>query len=318
MYVMEFNIIIGTFKVNSLISCEIIKSVDSLSDIAKLALPGMAYGKTLNVDNKIRRGDLITIELGYKGHLKKEFEGYVTSITNDNTIVIEAEDSMYLTRKEVKSKRYANVDATDVIKDIVDQLEGVGLVLGDGVDILKYDTFTVADATGLEVLKKIQEETNLHIFMKGATLHVYLQYTYKSGDVVFDFSQNVEKSNLTYVYEADKKVLVEVIGMTRENKKTIVKVGEAGGDKITIHRYNVSDEAALKVIGEEEIIKHRYSGYEGTIDTWLLPYCTYGFSARIIDNDFPNQEGIYYITSSAIRFSKEGGVRKLGLGLKVG
>lgn len=318
MYVMEHNITIGNYKLNSIISCEVIKNVESLSDLAKIVVPGMAYGQTLNVDDKIKRGDPVTIIMGYKGNLNQEFQGFVTSITNDNTIIINCEDSMYLTRKEVVSKRYSKIDATDIIKDIVSQLDGIELVLGDGVEILKYDSFTVSDATALEVLKKIQEETNLHIFMKGNKLHVYLQYTYKSGDVVFDFAKNVEKSALTYIYEADKQVLVEVVGMDRENKKTTVKVGEEGGDKITIHRYNVSDPKALKKIGEEELIKWRYNGYEGTIDTWLIPFCTYGASAKIIDPDFPNQEGIYYVKSSTVSFSSSGGVRKLGLGLKLG
>lgn len=318
MYIMKYDITIGNYKVESLLSCEVIKDVNSLSDLATITMPGMAYGKTLQVDDKIKRGDKVIISLGYEGYLYKEFEGYVTSITNNNQIIVNCEDAMYLTRKEVKSKRYTLTDTTDIIRDVVSQLEGIEVVLGPNVEILKYDTFTIEDATAFEVLKKIKEETNLHIFMKGNQLHVFLQFTYKTGDVVYDFAKNVENSNLTYSYQADKVVLVEVVGMKKDNTKEVVKVGEEGGDKITVHRYNVTDPEALKKIGEEELIKWRYDGYEGDIDTWLIPYCTYGFSARLIDPDFPNQTGIYYVKAVKVSFSESGGVRKISPGLKVG
>lgn len=42
---MKFDIVIGKFKLNSLISCEVRKSAGKLSDTATIVLPGMAYWK---------------------------------------------------------------------------------------------------------------------------------------------------------------------------------------------------------------------------------------------------------------------------------
>ncbi len=317
MYIMNYDIQIGNFKVNHLLSCEVRKSSNKLSDTATVKLNGMAYNTALEIESKIKRGDKVAINFGYDETLYKEFTGYISSITTDNTIIIECEDAMFLTRKEVKNKQYKNIKAVEVLDDIMAQLGGFTIVKGDGVDDLRYDKFTVSNATGYDVIKKIKDETKLHIFVKGSVLHIHLKFTYKEGDVIYDFSKNVENSSLKYVKVEDKKVQIEVIGINRKNEKTKVLVGEKGGDKITIHKYNVTDPKALKTIGEEEIKKYRYTGYEGNITAWLFPFCTYGYSCNIIDTNYPNREAIYYCEAVTSSFSSNGGVRKVTLGIKL-
>ncbi len=271
---MNYDIQLGKYKVAHLLSCEVRKSANKLSDTATIKLTGMAYSKALEVESKIKRGDEVNIQLGYNNTLQQEFQGFISSISTDNTIVIECEDGMFLMRKEVKNKQYKKIEVAAVIEDVVSQIGGFSVVKGDGVSDVKYDKFIISNATAYDVFKKIKSETGLHIFVKGSELHVHLKYIYKEGEVKFDFSRNVESSNLKYVNAADKKVQVEVVGIDRKNKKTKVVVGESGGDKITVHRYNVSDPSALKAIGLEEEKKHRYTGYEGDLTAWLLPYCT--------------------------------------------
>ncbi|MCP4123685.1 MAG: hypothetical protein GY751_18200, partial [Bacteroidetes bacterium] len=241
----------------------------------------------------------------------------ISSISTDNTIVIECEDGMFLMRKEVQNKQYKQIEAAAVIEDVASQIGGFTVVRGDGVSDVKYDKLTISNATAYDVFKKIKSETGLHIFIKGSELHVHMKYTYKEGEVKFDFSRNVESSNLKYVNAANKKVQVEVVGIDRKNKKTKVVVGESGGDKITVHRYNVSDPSALKAIGLEEEKKHRYTGYEGDLTAWLFAYCTYGYSAEILDMDYPERQGVYYVEAVTTSFSNAGGKRKVNLGIKL-
>lgn len=314
---LKYDITIGKFKVNSLISCEVRKSAGTLADTATITLPGMAYNKTLEIESKIKRGDVVSVSLGYNEKLNKEIQGYVSSISTNDLITIEVEDGMFDFRKDVANKQYANLTVADVIADVNKQIGGYTLVVGEGVSDIRYDKFTIQDATAYEVLDKLRQETSLHIFIKEKELHVHLKSTYKAGDVTFDFGTNVEESNLKYVTEEDKKVEVEVIGINRKNEKTKVKVGESGGDKITVHRYNVSDEKALKTIGEEEMKKYRFTGYEGEITTWLLPYCTYSYSAKIADEDYPQRDGSYYVEAVTVNFDESGGKRKVTLGLKL-
>lgn len=317
MYNMVYEIQIGKFKVANLLSFEIRKSANRLSDTATIKMAGMVYGAALEIESKIKRGDKVVIKAGYNDVLEKEFSGYVSSITTDNTISIECEDSMFLMKKEVKSKQYKKQKATEIIQDIIFQIGGFTLVKGKGVERVLFDKFTASNYTAYDVLKKIKETNRLHIFVKGTELHVHLKFTYKTNVVKYDFSKNVEKSNLSYVKEEDKKVLVEVIGIDRNHKKTTVIVGDKGGDKIQINRYNVSNEDALRVIGEEEIKDHRFTGFQGDITTWLIPYVTYGDSANIYDEDYPSREGRYYVEAVDVFFNQNGGSRKVTLGIKV-
>ncbi len=315
---MNYDIQIEKYKVAHLLSCEVRKSANKLSDTAAIKLTGMAYSKTLEVESKIKRGDEVNIKLGYNDTLQQEFQGFICSISTDNTIVVECEDRMFLMRKEVQNKQYKNIKATAVIEDVVNQIGGFSVIKEDGVSNVKYDKFTISNATAYDVFKKIQSDTGLHIFVKGKELHVHLKYTYKEGGVKFDFSRNVESSNVKYIKADDKKVQVEVVGIDRQNKKTKVLVGESGGDKITVHRYNVSEEPALKIIGEEEIKKHRYTGYEGNLTVWLFPYYTYGYSVDIVDANYPQRQGIYYVEAVTTSFSDGGGKRKTTIGVKLG
>lgn len=317
MYNMVYDISVGDFKVNQLLSCEVRKSANKLSDTATLKLVGMAYSKALEVESKIKRGDQVNIKLGYNDNPIQEFKGYISSIITDNTIVIECEDGMFVFRKEVANKQYKNTKVEDIIKDVVNQIGGFTVVVGDGVGDVIYDKFTISNATAYDVFKKIKEDTSLHIFVKQEELHIHLKYTYKEGGVKYDPTRNYESTSLKYIREEDKKVEVEVVGINRKHEKTKVIVGEKGGDKFTVHRYNINDKSALEKIGGEELKKYKYTGYEGSLTTWLLPYSTYGYSAELKEIDYPEREGIYYVEAVTTVFNSSGGKRKVTLGIKL-
>ena len=315
----DYDIIVGKYRVKHLLEVEVRKSANKLVDTATIRLSGMSQGSALDVESKIKRGNDVTIKAGYaeRGELPTEFTGYVSSIKTDNTIEILCEDGMYQFRRDIQSKQYKDVTVGDLVQEIVDQIDGFSLVVHPGTEVLRYDKFTIDNATGYEVLRKISKENKIHIFIKGNVLHVALKYTYKEGDVHYDFSKSIEKSSLRYVQEKDKKVLVEVVGIKRDHTKTTVVVGDRGGDKITVHRYNVSDKKALEVTGLEELNTYRFTGYEGDMTTWLYPYVTYGYTAHPQDTAYPQREGGYYVEAVTTKITgNSGGQRKLTLGIK--
>ena len=287
-------------------------------DTATIQLAGMAYNSAMDIESKIKRGDPVKIQLGYnETGLYDEFEGFVASIKTDDTIEIICEDGMYNFRKEIESKQYTDVSLREIIEDITSQIGGYQLEISKGVRGIKYDSFIIDNATGIEALKKIQEENKIHIFVKKKTLYVYLKYEYKEGKVSYDFAKNTEKVNLNYLQEKDKKVLVEVVGIQKDNTKVSVLAGNKGGDKITIHRYNVSDKSTLQTIANEELKKYLFTGYEGDITSWLLPYCSYGYTAEVTDKNYINRQGNYYVEAVTTTVSDRGGERKINLGIKL-
>ena len=92
------------------------------------------------------------------------------------------------------------------------------------------------------MLQKIKNETKLQISISGKKLRVYIPYSEKRGNVVFDFTKNIENSNLKYLKSEERKVKVKVISTLKDGKKKEVSVGDGEGDEITINKYNISDE----------------------------------------------------------------------------
>jgi hypothetical protein len=79
-------------KINS---CEIERDIDNITCKCKLTLPK----KIKWADEKaipVKRGDQISVELGYDDNLEKVFSGYITKITTKTPVVIECEDEIYI------------------------------------------------------------------------------------------------------------------------------------------------------------------------------------------------------------------------------
>ncbi|HON52750.1 MAG TPA: hypothetical protein PLS12_06040, partial [Bacteroidales bacterium] len=79
---MIYDIRIGNYKLAMVEQVTITKSVEKLSDTAIITLPGTAYNKALEIKDKIKRGDSVTIQLDYNKTWVTEFEGFVDKIKN--------------------------------------------------------------------------------------------------------------------------------------------------------------------------------------------------------------------------------------------
>ncbi|ASZ11099.1 hypothetical protein KTO58_19740 [Chitinophaga pendula] len=321
MYRMNWKVVVGSFKLGLVASIEIHKSVDLLADTAQIVLPGTAYNRVLSeLENTFRRGQPVSIYLGYDDQLRQEFSGYVQSIaTDDGSIKLNLEDEIYVTRVAVADKEFKNVYIKQVLEYLTDSIK---TSLGIDIQIncthtLRYDKFVISKATAFDVLKKLQEEAKANVYMKGNVLHFHLPYEELFGKQYYDFAHNIEKAELSFKQAADRRFEVEVEGITRNGKNVKVIVGTTGGDKRSIKIYGVSDPDTLRKRGEAELKTLVYDGYEGSITTWLLPYVEPAWAASIHDSDYEYKTGWYYVTAVTTTFSEAGAVRAVQLGIKL-
>ncbi len=314
-YNVDWHITIGGYKLLLLENAEIHSSVDLLADTATIELPGSNLNKKLDVESKIKLGDPVLIQMGYNGDLLTEFEGYIERIgTDDGSITLNCEDGLYLTRKPIADKVLKSSTVKSIAEYVASEIGGFTVVCDYN---FTYDKFVISRATGYDVLKKLQEETKANIYMKGTELHIHPAYIENFGDVTYDFARNIEKSDLTYKRADERKFEIEVEGIMPDGKRVTEIVGTLGGDRRTFKVYGVSDKASLKARGEEEHKRLSYDGYEGSITCWLLPVCRPGYSAKIIDTDYPEKEGGYYVVAVTTSISQSGGVRKVQLGKRL-
>lgn len=317
MYRMSWNIRIGGFRLRMVEKVSIKRSVELLSDTATITLPGTVFNKAINIEDKIKVGDAVEIELGYNDDLKPEFKGYLKAIKTDGgSLTLEFEDDIYLFRKSVKDEEMKNASVKSILENICSQVGGFSVSCDYD---FSYDKFVINNATGYDVLKKIQDEASPNIYLKDKVLHVHPQYAEIFGEARFDFSRNIERdgTDLKYKSEDERKFLVVVEGTDETGSTVSVEKGTTGGDKMTLKLPGVSSKSSLEQKAKSVLEQKVYTGYEGSFQSWLVPYVDAGYKVTITDPDYEIKNGTYYVISVETTFSKDGGVRKITLGKRL-
>ncbi len=317
MFRMCWDIQIGSYRLKLLEKVNVKRSVELLADTATITLPGAVFNKTIEIENKLKVGDEVTILLGYNDDLKEEFKGYLKTIKTDGgSLALECEDGLYLFRKSVRDEELKNVNVNTILNDICSQVGGFSVSCDYD---FSYEKFVIDNATGYDVLKKIQEEASPNIYLKDTVLHVHPQYAEIFGEVVYNFRTNIENkgTDLKYKGRDDRKLLVVVESTDKTGKTIKVEKGATGGDKTTVKLSGVVDKASLEAKAQQVLDARVYDGYEGNIQSWLIPYVDAGYKAKIIDDDYEYKNGTYYVISVETDFSQSGGIRKITLGKRL-
>ena len=316
MFTLGYDIRLGDFRLGMLDKVEIHRSVELLADTATIVLPGAEYNKALEVESLIKRGDPVSIIIGYEETgLREEFRGWIQRIsTDDGSITIECEDDLYKFRKSIPNEELKQVTLETLLKKVI---SGIGESFRlDCTYSWTYEKFVINTATGYDVLKKVQEESGADIYLADDTLHVHAPAETVGDDVYYDFAQNVEECDLTYRTAEDRKVQVVVKATMPDGTVKEIETGSTGGDKVEI-RCATSDEASMRQRGQTEVKRLSFDGYEGNITTWLIPYCKPGDTAELRDEDYPEKDGRYFVQAVTTQFSRDGGKRTVELGFRL-
>jgi len=326
-FAMNYKITVGKYRVQMLDSLTITKSVENLADTATIVIPGTYINRALKIEDKIQTGDAVEIYLGYDDNLLLEFTGYLNDIsTDDAAIRLECMDALYLFKKSLKDKEYKVVSVKTLLTNICNEINATNRAAGTATAYktacnydFSYEKFVLYKATGLDVLKKVQDETKANIYFEGETLHIHPPYSQiKNGKpVAFDFARNIEKADLKYVRAADKKVEVEVTIVLPNGKTEKTQYGTPGGEKHSVKTVNI-DKASMKNRAKSEYNLWVYDGYEGSFTGWLIPYVEPAYKISLHDSEYEYKNGNYYVIATETSFSSSGGVRKITLGRKIG
>lgn len=305
------------FQLALLISVTIEKSVELLSDTATIVLPESVLNRVLDIRSKIGRGATVSIRLGYNGDLRDEFNGYIEDIKeNDSSLIIKCEDALFLFRNAVPDVELKPTSVAKIAQYLIDHIDPE-FQLSCDYD-LGYEKFVIHQATAYDVLKKLLEETKANIYFDtlSKTLHVHPPFVEKTGEVKYSMQRNIEKSSLEYKRAEERKAEVTVESIDSKGNVTSIKRGSTGGDKITLKVGSMSKSDMIKV-AESELFRRSSDAYEGTIDTWLIPFVEPTYTAELKDSDYPDKMGRYYIPKVVTSFSQSGGVRTVSVGLKL-
>jgi len=306
------------YKLALMVECDTICSVNNLVDTATIVLPEAVMNTALNLENKVVRGSEVLIQFAYDDdQLETEFIGYVKDIINsDSSLKIVCEDALFLFRKGVTDKEMKPITLKKIAQYLVDEIDP-GYKVNCSYEI-NYEKFTIHQATGYDVLKKIQQETKANIFFNTETkvLHIHPPYVEKGGEVFYSMQKNIENSSLEFKNKLDAKVEITIESTDIKGNVHKVTAGTTGGNKVTL-KVGAMDRASMQRIADAELIKNSAAGYEGTFDTWLTPMVKPTYSARIKDEDYPDKTAWYYVVSVNTNISESGIKRTITPGIKL-
>jgi hypothetical protein len=106
-----------TWTFTKISSCEIERSLENVTATCILRLPKNTKWKD-ETGVPVRRGDAVTVELGYDGSNEKVFTGYIKTVGVKAPIEISCEDEMFtLKQTDCKKKTYSSANLKAMLKE---------------------------------------------------------------------------------------------------------------------------------------------------------------------------------------------------------
>lgn len=321
MFILKGKIQIGEFIFNSINDVEITKSVDDLIDNAVFKMPSnfivKQNGEEKYTEEAIKVGDRVTITLGYAGKYEGiEFVGFIRSIGSHIPLEIKCEDAIYLLRRKNIVRAFVKTSLKEILKEVV---SGTEIKLSKNIPDIAIDKFIIKNANGAQVLQKLKQDFSLSIYLDDDNnLYAGLQQSVNiAKEAIYDLNYNLVENNLDYITEEERKIKIKYTYIDKKNSKKSVEVGDDDGETRTFHTSIISDEKKLLLMANAELKKNKYSGFEGSVKSFLIPFATRGMTAVIRDSEHVNREGSYFIKKVVTTFGTDGARRDVYISNKL-
>lgn len=275
---------------------EVATSMKTITDTAKLTLPRNLKFHDRNLLDYIKRGDKITIDLGYEDSgLQTVFKGYITNVSTGRPITIECEDEAWmLKQKTVKNLYYEKFSLKAFISEHLPEITDKTIA-----DIELGELRINGEVTVAKVFEYLRKNYGINLFFKNGTLQGLMQFSEISDSktVTFTYGRNIITDNLKYTLAEDVKIAVIAKCITKENK--ILSVTEPADAKDKGSEYEMRtfffpdahDESQLREYAKQKIKDFKVDKMEGTITAFGIPFVRCGDVVLIKDELHPERDG---------------------------
>ncbi|OJH09190.1 hypothetical protein FPG87_13385 [Flavobacterium psychrophilum] len=305
-----------TWKFNALNNCTIVEDMATLTDTCELILPKRVdWQGAKHFELPIKRGDKITVKLGYDGNLKTRFVGYIRTVDAKKPVKIMCEDGMFLLKTiDVKKKGYKNVNLKQLITDLLEDT-GVQFELIDKEEI-PLGQYRISQNTVAEELNEMKNKYGLRAYFRtlngDSKLYVGLGYPfYNRKKESFIYGENIISEDFVYRIAKDVKIKVKATSYDNKDKKTEIEIGDKDGELYTVFRNNITPEG-LRLFAESELKRFKTTGFKGSFETFGEPFVNKCDIAHIEASD--NNKGDFLIKKVEINFGMNGYRQKIEIG----
>ena len=301
------------WQLEEVTAVEITRDTETLTDECRITLPKKVKWDG-EPDIPVRRGDMVSVSLGYDGELQATFSGYVRDVGFKTPIVLVCEDEMFkLKQQPAQKKAYRNVDLETLLKD-----QGIGCeirVFGEQ----RLGQYRVTADTVASLLGKLQQQGIRSFFRtEDGQPVLYCGVLFEretSPSQVFATGLNIIDDQSLEQQQADTmRLRVKAVSLMPDNKKVKVEVGDADGELRVLHTYNKT-ESELKAWAEQEVKRLKRDGLTGSFKT---------FGYRLVDKlDVigmkidGEKKGCYQVKKNVIKYDTGGFRQEITLGYRV-
>lgn len=298
------------FYLNRINSITIVSSRKNFTDTAKIVLPRNIKVLNGNLNDILKRGSSVIIELGYEDGqpMQTEFIGYISRVDAQVPFTIQCEDEAWLLKQNMLSRTFKACKLKDI----------VSYIYPGEIQVIDMDlpSYRISRATSVGVLASLRQEYGITSYFKLGLLYVGFAYNLGTpNNVIFHLQQNVptDGNKLVYRLAEDAKTGVTGVSILPGGKKIEYSVGDKTGATTALNFYGVS-ETTLKRLVNEAYKLYQIPGYTGSIDAFGKPYCVHGDIAHVIDDVYPEREGYFFIDETTTKFGVDGFRREITLG----
>jgi hypothetical protein len=312
---MTNDVSVGSYKFTGVNEVTVESGWELMTDVCSITVPKKLKweGKPIALDKDalLKKGDKVTVKLGYNDENNQVFTGYLTNIHADMPIMLQCQDAMWLLKKGNFNKAYRQVTLSTLLKDMLPSVP-VKVVAEHDLGMLR-----IVNATPAKVLNDLRKDYFVKAFFRDGTLYAGLAYVPElQSEHTIRFNRNVVENNLEYVRKDDVKIKLKCVILNPDNKKEEFEIGDSDGEIRTIHKYNIS-RSAMQTLAEAELERLRYDGYRGSLTIFGSPYVQHGDVVKLIDGDNPERDGRYLVKKVSTKFNQNGYRQTLEIESKV-
>jgi hypothetical protein len=262
----------------------------------------------------VKRGDKITVALGYDNQNEEVFTGYVKTVGVKAPVEIRCEDEMFtLKNTDCKKKSYPNANLKTILKE--------QLPTGMKCEVFAQHAFGkyVVNADTVAKLLGDLAEVGIVSYFKGDTLYCGMIHEHKEAagkKQRFFEGENgniIESSDLTWSDEKDIKLKITGNGTDRSGKKITVTEGDKDGEQRTFYKYNTTKEE-LTAEAKKKAKEFKVSGLSGSFTTFgaKLVWPMENISIKTLETEYAS----YKCIKNTITYNENGYRQNIEIGGK--
>ncbi len=288
----------------------IVEDTDTLTDTCELQLPKKTVWKGYKSAKghllPIKRGDKITVKLGYDGELVTRFVGFVRSVDVKVPITIKCEDGMFLLKlKKAEPKSWKNGSLKDVLQHLLKDTDIDFQLIDNDIELGSYRIVKPFVSEELQELKEKYMLSSYFRMIDGKNvLYVGLKYPLDNRRKhIFRHGKNIVSEDLEYRNKDDIRVRVQAESFGAKHKKTTIEIGDKDGDLVKIRIDGLSEDE-LKKYAEQALENYKKDGFKGSFETFGTPEVSKCDMVEIHASDGNN--GTYLVKKNEITFGLGG------------